>query len=182
MFQQNGLSNWVCQGATATALTADKASCSFNHKQQGAFPSTSPRWHPCQLSGQPQSSSAGLATPGIYWLVDVHVRLYNCLIPVCLCPTEHHAFLPKVHRCLHDDSISCRLLHCSGKSPRYDKPSLKIRWTVKDVSATSAGWRQVTPNYSVSLEGSTGVCPLYKDQESWSQWGVEVDPRGQVGL
>ena len=54
---------------------------------------------------------------------------------------------------------------CSGKPPRYDKPSLKVRWTVKDVSATSARRRQVTPNYSVSLEDSTSVCPLFKDQE-----------------
>ena len=54
---------------------------------------------------------------------------------------------------------------CSGKPPRYDKPSLKMEWTVKDVSATSARRRQVTPNYSVSLEGSTSVCPLFKDQE-----------------
>ena len=54
---------------------------------------------------------------------------------------------------------------CSGKALRYDKPSLKIGWTVKDVSATSARQRQVTPNYSVSLEGSASVCPLCKDQE-----------------
>ena len=54
---------------------------------------------------------------------------------------------------------------CSSKSPRYDKPSLKVKRTVKDVSATSAGQRQVTPNYSVSLEGSTSVCLLFKDQE-----------------
>ena len=33
------------------------------------------------------------------------------------------------------------------------------------MSATSARQRQVTPNYSVSLEGSASVCPLCKDQE-----------------
>ena len=74
-------------------------------------------------------------------------------------------------------STSVKAAPCSGKSPRYDKPSLKLRWTVKDVSATSARRRQVTPNYSVSLESSASICPLFKDQERWSQWGVEVESK-----
>ena len=87
MFQQNGLSNWVCQGATATALTADKASCSFNRKQQGAFPSTSPHVDThvsCLVNpNQVQRVWPPLASIGLW------MSTYGCIIALSL-----FAFVP----------------------------------------------------------------------------------------
>ena len=66
---------------------------------------------------------------------------------------------------------------CSGKPPCYDKPSLKVKWTVKDVSATSARQRQVTPNYSVLTGGFCKRMSLIQGPGEGSQWGVEVESK-----